>query len=202
MNNITTPVVTGDVDIDFANRTDAISLLEHIPASIIKNSTIERHNTGVYFHAVPIDPVSRLASLHYKQAEANGWFKVDLLNVGIYELIRDEQHLINLMQQPLDWQLLEYPEFTSQLIHLGNHAELTAKLKPCSIPDIATILALIRPGKRYLVDRCLADGFQSIQRELWEPLTDGSYSFRKSHSVSYAMLVKVHANLLVENISH
>ena len=49
--------IVGDVDIDFADRTQALKLLDHVPAAIIRNNTITKHNTGVYFHAVPTDPI-------------------------------------------------------------------------------------------------------------------------------------------------
>lgn len=191
----------GDVDIDFAHRTAALSIVNGTPASIIRNNKIEKHNTGVYFHLVPVDPITKLAAVHYELAENIGWYKIDLLNVGIYEQIANEEHLLKLMATPLDWKLLEYPEFTSQLIHLGNHAELVASLKPNSIITVAMVLALIRPGKKHLIKKCIDFGFRSIESEIWTESTDGTYSFRKSHAVSYATLVKVHANLLVEQIN-
>ena len=188
----------GDVDIDFADRNLALSFLDHVPASIIRNGRIEKHNTGVYFHAVPMDPFTGYASMHYETAEEIGWYKMDLLNVGVYEQVRNEQHLLALMSRDLDWSLLEYPEFTSKLIHLGNHAQMVADLKPRGIMDVAMVLALIRPGKKHLIDRCKQHGFTSIEDEIWMESNDGSYFFKKSHAVGYAMLVKVHANLLIE----
>jgi len=187
----------GDVDIDFADRTKALNMLDHTPASIIRNKTIVKHNTGVYFHTVPVDPLSGLASIGYDAAENIGWYKVDLLNVSVYELIKSEDHLIKLMAQDLDWDMFTYPEFTAKLIHLGNHADMVAALQPRSIQDIAMILALIRPGKRYLVEKCKLTGFSSIINDIWT-VTEHGYAFHKSHATSYAMLVKVHASLLVE----
>ena len=190
--------LVGDVDIDFADRTHALKFLDHVPASIIRNNTIIKHNTGVYFHAVPIDPITGLASLNYEQAEDRGWYKMDLLNVGVYEQVKNEQHLLDLMTRDLDWSLFTYTEFTSKLIHLSNHAEMVASLKPTSIKDLAMILALIRPGKRHLVEKCRIAGFDSIADEIWAESVDSGYSFKAAHAHSYAMLVKIHANLLVE----
>lgn len=190
----------GDVDIDFADRNAALSSLSHIPACIVRNGRLDKHNTGVYFHAVPIDPITRYASLHYETAEEKGWYKIDLLNVGVYEMIRNEDHLLAMMANDLDWSLLTYPEFTSQLIHLGNHATLVSELRPSSVSDVAMTLALIRPGKRHLINTCKQDGFAAIRDKIWTETADGSYSFKKSHAVSYAMLVKVHANLLIEQL--
>jgi DNA polymerase III alpha subunit len=188
---------TGDIDIDFANRTQALAFLEHIPASIIKNNDIERHNTGVYFHAVPVDPWSSLCSFDYKEAEERGFYKFDLLNVHVYENIKSETHLCELIDNDIDWTLFEYPEFNSQLIHIGNHANLVAELKPKNISNLAFVLALIRPGKKYLIESCKQHGFDSIADEIWIETQD-SYSFKSSHAHSYALLVKVHAGLLIE----
>lgn len=189
----------GDIDIDFGDRNLALSLLEHTPASMFKNNQLERHNTGIYFHYVPLDPITNISSIDYETAEKNGWFKMDFLNVYVYEKIKDEFHLIELMNKELDWKLFESEEFVKKLIHLGNHSELVANLKPKSILDIAIILALIRPGKKELTSKCRKYGFKSIEKEIWNPNTDGSYGFRKSHSISYATLVYVHANLLIEH---
>jgi DNA polymerase III alpha subunit len=193
--------ISGDIDIDLANRTRALSCLEHIPASMIKNNFLEKHNTGVYFHVVPLDPLTNLCSIPYDIAEDRGLFKIDCLNVNIYEKIKNEEHLIELQNKEIDWSLFEYPEFTSQLIHLGNHGELVAQLKPKSVKDLSIILALIRPAKRHLVDKCKRTGLSSIENEIWNQTDDGQYAFKKGHSTSYAVLVKVHANLLLEELS-
>jgi len=192
---------TGDIDIDFPNRNLALSFVEHIPASIIKNVSLEKHNTGVYFHAVPIDPLTGFSSIDYNKSASLGFYKIDLLNVSIYEQIKNENHLLDLMNRDINWSLFEYHEFTSQLIHLGNHSQIVADLKPTSIEDIAMILALIRPGKKHLISKCRENGFESIKEELWKESHDGSYFFKKSHAIGYATLVKVHANLIVEQNS-
>jgi DNA polymerase III alpha subunit len=191
----------GDIDIDFPNRNHALQFLDHVPASILRTNKLDKHNTGVYFHAVPMDPITGLACLPYDVAENIGWYKIDLLNVGVYEQVKNEKHLLELMERDIDWRLFEYPDFTSKLIHLGNHAELTAILCPKSISDIAILLALIRPGKKHLIEKCKTQGFLSITDEIWSDTGDGSYFFKKAHAHGYAMLVKVHANLLIEYIT-
>jgi len=190
----------GDVDIDFAHRERALAVLDCVPASIIKDGKIVKHNTGVYFHAAPIDPVTGLCSLDYETAESKGLFKIDMLNVGVYDQVRDEQHLTELMNRQINWDVFAIPEFVSNLFHLGNYGDLTAKLKPQSIEHLAVILALIRPGKRHLQKKCIEQGFNSIANEIWGQDKDG-YVFKKSHAVSYAMLVYVHANLTLEQFN-
>ena len=188
----------GDIDIDFAHREQALSGLRHTPASIIKDGKITRHNTGVYFHAVPTDPITGLCSLDYNAAEDRGFFKIDLLNVGVYEHVRDEAHLRDLMERPLDWAVFTDPSFVAKLFHLGNYGDLCARLRPTSIEHIAMILALIRPGKKHLQFKCETQGFDSIKDDIWIKTEQDTYSFKKAHAISYAVLVYVHANILLE----
>ena len=188
----------GDIDIDFAHREQALSGLSHTPASIIKDGKITRHNTGVYFHAVPTDPITGLCSLDYNAAEDRGFFKIDMLNVGVYEHVRDDGHLRDLMERPLDWVVFTDPSFVAKLFHLGNYGDLCARLRPTSIEHIAMILALIRPGKKHLQSKCETQGFRSIKHEIWVKTEQDTYSFKKAHAISYAVLVYVHANILLE----
>ena len=188
----------GDIDIDVCDRETALDGLPLVQASIIRDGKITKHNTGVYFHAMPIDPLTGLASIGYDRAEELDCFKIDVLNVGVYEMVRDEEHLLDLMKRQLDWTVFEDKQFVSKLFHLGNYGELTAKLKPRSITDIAMVLALIRPGKKHLQDRCIRNGFDSIRDEIWKQDYEDVYVFKRSHSTSYAMLIYVHANLLIE----
>ena len=58
-----------DVDIDFFDRDGVLKLFKHTPASMIKEGNVEKHKTGVYFHAVPSDPINDWASLDYKEAD-------------------------------------------------------------------------------------------------------------------------------------
>jgi len=188
----------GDIDIDFAHREVALAGLPHTPASIMREGKVTRHNTGVYFHAVPKDPITGLCSLDYNAAEDRGFFKIDMLNVGVYEHVRDEAHLLDLMERPLDWAVFTDPSFVGKLFHLGNYGDLCARLRPTSIEHIAMILALIRPGKKHLQSQCESNGFDSIRDEIWLKTDEDTYSFKKAHAISYAVLVYVHANLLLE----
>ena len=188
----------GDIDIDFADRNKALDGMGFVPASIIRDGKITKHNTGVYFHAAPIDPVTGLCSIDYEDAERRGMFKIDMLNVSVYDMVRDEDHLVDLMKRPLDWAVFEDSKFVERLFHLGNHSELTVRLQPKSIEHLAMILALIRPGKKHLQRKCFEHGFQSIANQIWVQGNEEEYVFKKSHAIGYAMLVYVHANLLLE----
>ena len=91
-----------DIDIDLKNRDDVLNKLKHIPASIIGNIA-KKHNTGVYFHDMPHDPSTNLSTINYKEAEDLGYFKIDLLNVNIYEHVKNEAHLNELLEREPDW---------------------------------------------------------------------------------------------------
>ena len=185
----------GDIDIDFADRSLALSELDHIPASMIRNQNLVKHNSGVYFHAVPIDSITVLSSLEYNLANAAGFYKIDFLNVGIYQQIKSEQHLVELMNHEPNWDQLYDHDFCSRLIHVGNHYSTLIKMpeKVNSIVTMSMFLAVIRPGKRQLIGQ----HWQEISQTVWDNTNDG-YAFKRSHAIAYAHLVKVHMNLLNE----
>jgi hypothetical protein len=181
-----------DIDIDFADREQVLDLLDVTPASIIRDGKLTRHNTGVYVTDIPVDPFSGSASLDYQAAEARGYMKLDLLNVHVYKQVKDEAHLIELMQEP-DWAKLYDPEICAQLIHINNHYDTLLKMpEPVdSIPRLAMFLAVIRPAKRHLIGRT----WKEIGATVWDKV-EGEYSFKRAHAVAYAQLVVVNINLI------
>jgi hypothetical protein len=180
-----------DVDIDFADRTQLLQYVKGTPARL---DTGARHNTGVYFTDVP-RAHDGIATLEHKAAEDMGYFKLDLLNVSVYEHIRNEQHLVELMQEPA-WNTLQEQSFFEQLIHIGNHWELAQQMQEPinSIQRMAMFLAVIRPGKRHLAGQ----PWNTVAQEVWQRPEGDVYFFKKSHSVAYAQLVAVHMNILEE----
>jgi len=190
-----------DIDIDFADRKQALELIKHIPASIESNGTFKKHNTGVYCHSIPYNPLSDTASIEYKAAEERGYFKIDFLNVNAYTGVRNEEHLVQLMNiEPL-WDLLEEKEVCDQLFHINGYHQLLGQLKPTSIVELAMVLAMIRPGKKHLFPICKEKGFDAIKDEIWTK-TEDSYFFKKAHAISYASVIVVQLNLICERISY
>lgn len=185
-----------DIDIDVADRDKALALLKHTPASIIKDSKLTKHNTGVYFTPIPVDPFSGYSSIDYEAAEERGYVKLDILNVGIYQQVNSEQHLQELMQQEPAWDQLYDPEFCAKLIHIGSHYNTLIKMPEAvnSIPRLAMFLAVIRPAKRHLIGKT----WREVAESIWEKPTDGAYYFKKAHAVGYAHLVAVNMNLLTQ----
>lgn len=184
-----------DIDIDLGDRDKLLSLIDHIPASIRKNNEVKRHQTGIYITGIPYDPITNLSSLDYEEAESRNYFKLDLLNVHVYNQVKDEDHLNELMKEP-DWSMLSDPIKVEKLIHIGNHYNSLHRMpEPVnSIPRLAMFLAVIRPGKKHLIGL----PWSEISKTIWNK-EEGTYSFKKSHAVAYAHLVVVHMNLLKEN---
>jgi len=188
-----------DIDIDFADRTLALEKLKHVTAAIADdNGTFKKHNTGVYCTAIPYNPLTNLSTIDYKQAEDRGYFKIDFLNVGIYEKIKDESHLINLMNQEPLWDLLEQDDFSSLLFHVNGHGSILREMKPKTIEQLAAVLAMIRPAKRYLIGK----DWNTVLDEVWVKPAGDEYYFKKSHAIAYATVVVVQMNQICESISY
>lgn len=185
-----------DIDIDFADRNQALELFDHISASRLEGSRRLKHNTGVYFHGVPVDAESSLCMIPYDLAEERGYFKIDFLNVNIYGSVKDEQHLIRLMETEPIWELLDQPEFVDMIFHINGHSDICGQMKPRTLEQLAAVLAIIRPAKRHL----LGLSWDRVLNEVWKKPDDDSYFFKKSHSFSYAMAVIVHMNLVCERL--
>ena len=182
-----------DIDIDFPDRS---ILLEKIPHRIARLDTGKKHNTGIYATEIPHNPIDHLATIDYKQAEERGYFKLDFLNVSIYQGVRDEAHLNELMIKEPIWELLKEKEFVDQLFHLNGHGELLKKTCPTSVEQLAAVLSMIRPSKKHLQNK----DWKTILQEVWKKPEDDSYFWKKSHAFSYAMAVVVHMNLLCEQM--
>lgn len=186
-------MIVGDIDIDVADREELLTILGCVKASKIDNQGIHPHNTGVYLQDVPVDPVTSLCSIDYKDAESAGYYKIDLLNVGIYQQIKNKEHLDSLLERDIDWSIFKDREFVEQLYHLHNNTDIVVKLEPKSIEDLAAVLAIIRPAKRYLKDST----WNKIRSEVWDKTESDQYYFKKSHALSYAMLIYAQAQLII-----
>lgn len=187
-----------DIDIDFFDRTKALDVIKHIPAAIKENSTFKKHNTGVYCHSIPYNPIDNIATIDYKEAEARGYFKIDFLNVNIYKDINTEDQLKTLMEREPLWELLEQDEFTDLLFHVNGHGAILRTMKPTNIEELAAVLAMIRPAKRYLIGK----DWSVVKSEVWQKPDGDEYFFKKAHAIAYAQAIVVQMNKICESISY
>jgi hypothetical protein len=186
-----------DIDIDFPDRTQVLDIIKHVPASIEANGVFKKHNTGVYCHAIPYNPITDLSNIDYKNAEQRGYFKIDLLNVSIYKDIKSEEHLIQLMENEPLWDLLEQDEFTDLLFHINGHGDILRAMKPKNLEQLAAVLAMIRPAKRYLIGK----DWTTVIQEIWIKPSNDEYYFKKAHAIAYAQAIIVQMNIICEKIS-
>jgi hypothetical protein len=188
--------MSADIDIDFADRNSILQLIKHTPARQLTDGQVRRHNSGVYVTDIPWDPINNCAAIDYETAEQRGYFKIDFLNMSVYQHIRDQAHYEKLLDQEPTWsRLWTDPEWTQQIVHVGNYTDLLKKMQPDSITRMAAFIAVIRPGKAHLQGQPWDRVFESV----WDGDTSRGFVFKQSHSISYAMLVKLHMNILSQS---
>jgi hypothetical protein len=147
----------------------------------------------VYVTDIPYDPVNHCATIDYEAAEKLGYFKIDFLNMSVYQLIKNPEHYKAMLEQAPPWtRLWSDSKWAEQLVHVGNYTSLLATMKPDSIPRMAAFISIIRPGKAHLQNRPWAEVFESV----WDGDDSRGFVFKHSHAISYAALVALHMNLL------
>ncbi|AQW88810.1 putative membrane protein [Erwinia phage pEa_SNUABM_50] len=192
-----------DVDIDFK---DGKSVIEQLPCTRsvekITEDGLIPHNSGVHFDNIPVDPITGLASIQYKEAERLGYQKVDILSQSAYEHVRDRNHLKELMNKEPDWDLLLVPEIVEQLSQIKKHITLLHVWRPSSIDELAMFIAMIRPGKR----QCQSmNSWDEVRAVIWDYDSIGLDAegrklryFKKPHAYAYSLMIVVQLNALVE----
>ena len=182
--------MSADIDLDFANRDHILKLIQHTPA---RQSNGRRHNSGVYVTNIPRDPFAGCAALDYETAEQRGYFKLDFLNMSVYQLVKDPAHYEAMLTATPPWERLWTDrEWARQLVHVGQYSKLLESMKPDNIQRLAAFISIIRPGKAHLQNKPWSQVFASV----WDGDNSEGFIFKKSHAISYSVLVTLHMNLL------
>ena len=185
-------MIDADIDIDVADRAAALDGLCHVVAVEVHDNERRRHVCGVYFQDVPVDPLDGMAVWDYETAEDFGFTKIDLIHNSIYDTVRDEAHLIDLLVTEPPWDLFDDRDIVAQLHHVRGNFDAVQSIRPQSIEDLAICIAIVRPGKRHLIGQPRA----VIDQEIWLPVE--KYYYKKSHAISYAASIVVQLNSLIE----
>jgi hypothetical protein len=149
----------------------------------------------VYVTDIPRDPVNQCAAIDYETAESRYYFKLDFLNMSVYQLVKNPAHYKIVLAAIPPWERLwKDTAWASQLAHVGNYTELLKSMRPNTIPQMAAFISIIRPGKSHLQNQPWKTVFKSV----WDGDDSRGYTFKKAHSLSYAMLVVLHMNLLTQ----
>jgi hypothetical protein len=190
--------MSADIDIDFADRDLVLKLIQYTSARQVVQGQVRKHNSGVYVTDIPQDPVNGCAALEYEEAEQRGYFKIDFLNMNVYKLVESPEHYEQMLTATPPWdRLWQDTEWARQLVHVGNYTDLLKNMRPCTIPQMAAFISIIRPGKAHLQNQPWTDVFASV----WDGDDSQGYTFKKSHSLSYAVLVALHMNLLNQGVA-
>lgn len=185
--------MSADIDIDLADRNQILQLIRATSAQQLHQGQVKKHSSGVYVTDIPLDPVNQHAALDYETAEQLGYFKIDLLNMSVYQLIKNPEHYEHLLAQEPNWsRLWTDTTWSSQLVHVGNYTDLLQTMRPDSVPRMAAFISIIRPGKAHLKNKPWEEVFASV----WDGDSSRGFVFKQSHAISYAALVALHMNLL------
>ena len=189
--------MSADIDIDLANRDLLLQLIRTTTARQMHQGQVRRHNSGVYVTNIPYDPVNACAAIDYETAESRGYFKIDLLNMTVYQLIRSPEHYQDMLSKEPAWdRLWQDADWASQLVHVGNYTHLLNAMRPDSIPRMAAFISIIRPGKAHLQNQPWDRVFESV----WDGDSSRGFVFKKAHAVGYASLVALHMNLISQDV--
>lgn len=188
-----------DVDIDTQPNFDPIVLFpDWVRASVVKNEKLGPHPCGVFPQAIAVDKVTGLSAAPYDSAEELGYFKLDFLHLTPYRFFESRAEIEALLEIEPNWDLLLLERHVEKLFQLSKHGDLLKKLQPRSIEDLADALALIRPGKQELLPLYLKE--KEACRVLLYMKDDSGFAFKKSHSISYAMVVVLQLHLIEAEI--
>ena len=188
--------MSADIDIDLADRNQLLQLINATSARQLHQGQVRKHNSGIYVTDIPYDPINECAAIDYETAEQLGYFKIDLLNMSVYQLITSPEHYEQMLAQPPDWsRLCTDSAWAQQLVHVGNYTELLKTMQPNTIPRLAALISIIRPGKSHLQNKEWSEVFATV----WDGNDSQGFIFKKSHAISYAKLVTLHMNLLSQS---
>lgn len=178
-----------DIDIDIKPRTPRE---KYGVRGMIYDETecrIQPHPSAVYLEDVPVDSVTGNCAFDYEFGDSLGFMKVDLLNNSAYSKFTSKDEVLRAVENFDDWRSFDDPDIVANLPHLGKHVETVRRIKPRSINDLADVLALIRPGKKHLLEAYLKNPEKVRSRSLYTRASNGMMYFKKSHAVSYAMMI-------------
>lgn len=185
-----------DIDIDVRPDFDVKELFsEAVEASMLRNGELVKHPCGHYFQNIPVDPVTGLSAIPFREAEALGFTKIDFLHLTLLSEFESKDEIRAVGNLTPDWTMLTDPEIVPQLFQLGKHLDTLCRIKPTSVQELADVIAIIRPNKRQYLDAYVRDR-AGVRPALYRTEEDDKSSFKKSHAIAYALTVILQINLM------
>jgi len=190
-----------DIDIDTPSTFDPIAIFHNwTKASIVKDGHLRPHPCGVHPQSISSDLVTGLSAIPYEKAEELGFFKIDFLHLYVYDHFSSREEIEELLKLEPNWSLLKSPSVVKQLFQLAKHYDTIKAVRPSSVEEVADTLALIRPGKKFLLPKYLTDR-PTARKYLYAKLEGEQYSFKKAHAIAYALVISLQLHLIDLGIS-
>lgn len=192
-----------DIDIDFKPDFDPLEYFpQAVRASMVKDGEIKKHPAGAYLQNIAKDKITDLSAIPYEQAEDLGYFKVDFLHITLLEPFENKKEIRALLKIEPDWTLLEEQETVEKLFQIHRHFDIVYRIKPKSIDELADCIALIRPGKRHLLEQYTDPSMRVMVREeiYRKPEDSEKYYFKRAHAIAYAMNIVLQLHLIKAEI--
>ena len=190
-----------DIDIDFKTDFDPLDHFSTaVRASMVKDDELKKHPAGAYLQNIPKDKITNLSAIPYEQAEELGYFKVDFLHISLLDVFESKEEIRTLLKMEPDWTVLQDRESVEKLFQVHRHYDILVKIKPKSVEELADCIALIRPGKRFLLDYYV-DNKEMARKELYKKPDDPEkYYFKRSHALAYALNIILQMHLIKAEI--
>jgi DNA polymerase III alpha subunit len=190
-----------DIDLDLPTNFNPKKVFPTVKvASMLKGPELVKHPCGAYFQGIAVDPMTGLAAIPHKEAQALGFFKIDFLHLSVLDDFSSKTQIRKLMKLRPDWSLLEDQSVVEKLFHIKNHFDLVNRVKPTSVQELADIMALIRPGRRQLLDQYMNDKDGVRKNLLYERQAQDEYSFKRAHAIAYAYNVVLQLHLAKQGL--
>ncbi len=109
-----------DIDLDFPSSfTPEDFFKEAVRASQVTTGELRKHVAGMYFQSIPKDPITNLAAIPFKEAEALGYFKIDFLHISLLDIFESKEEIRALIELEPDWTILDEQKNVEKLFQLG-----------------------------------------------------------------------------------
>lgn len=185
-----------DIDIDLPTKFDPLDYFPQVVrASMVDKGELKKHPAGVYFQHMAKDKVTNLAAIPYDQAEELGYFKFDFLHLSVLDYFENKDEIRALLKIEPDWNILQDEEQVQKLFQVHRHYNILKQTNPHSVQELADTIALIRPGKRHLLN-AYNKNKHLVRTELYRREADGQYYFKKGHAISYALTIVLQLHLI------
>ena len=186
-----------DIDIDFKPSFTPTSIMpQAVPASMVRDDKrLAKHPCGYYLQDIPVDKCTGWSAIPYEEAEVMGYFKIDFLHLSTLDYFESKDEIRALIKHEPDWTLLTVKENVQKLFQISKRFDVVSKIKPTSVQELADVIAIIRPSKHGLLDEYLADR-NKTRPKLYRQSGDDKSSFKRSHSIAYAMTIVLQLHLI------